>query len=47
MGNSVQRRTRGLGPAGETIDPEWGHIDPAAGDWFPEIALELAVNAAT
>jgi endoglucanase len=31
--------TRGLpGPA----DPEWGLVDPAAGQWFPEQALELA-----
>ncbi|MGB8984031.1 MAG: glycoside hydrolase family 6 protein [Anaerolineales bacterium] len=37
--------TRGLGPAGETIDPEWGVIDPAAGAWFPEMALDLVQNA--
>ncbi|HLO30339.1 MAG TPA: glycoside hydrolase family 6 protein [Anaerolineales bacterium] len=37
--------TRGLGPAGETIDPEWGLIDPAAGAWFPEMALDLVHNA--
>ena len=37
--------TRGLGPAGVTIDPEWGLIDPAAGQWFPEMALQLAQNA--
>ena len=36
---------RGLGSAGETIDPEWGLIDPAAGAWFPEMALQLAQNA--
>jgi endoglucanase len=31
--------TRGLpGP----VDPEWGRVDPAAGQWFPEQALELA-----
>jgi endoglucanase len=34
--------TRGLGPGGTTIDPEWGVIDPAAGRWFPEMALDLA-----
>lgn len=44
-GESDGECTRGLGPAGETIDPEWGRIDPAAGDWFPEMALELANNA--
>jgi endoglucanase len=44
-GESDGECTRGLGPAGQTIDPEWGLIDPAAGDWFPEMALELAANA--
>ena len=44
-GESDGECTRGLGPAGETVDPEWGMIDPGAGDWFPEMALELAVNA--
>ena len=24
------------------VDPEWGIVDPAAGDWFPQQALELA-----
>jgi endoglucanase len=29
--------------AGSTTDPEWGNIvDPAAGAWFPQQALELA-----
>lgn len=37
--------TRGLGPGGETVDPEWGLIDPPAGAWFPEMALELVHNA--
>jgi len=37
--------TRGLGPAGTTVDPEWGLIDPPAGAWFPEMALELVLNA--
>ncbi len=36
---------RGLGPVGETIDPEWGLIDPPAGAWFPEMALQLVQNA--
>lgn len=44
-GESDGECTRGLGPAGETVDPEWGRIDPAAGDWFPEMALELTANA--
>ena len=44
-GESDGECTRGLGPAGDTVDPEWGRIDPAAGDWFPEMALQLASNA--
>jgi endoglucanase len=44
-GESDGECTRGLGPAGETVDPEWGMIDPGAGDWFPEQALQLAANA--
>lgn len=40
-GESDGECTRGLGDAGETIDPEWGRIDPAAGAWFPEMALDL------
>jgi endoglucanase len=32
--------------AGSTTDPEWGGIvDPAAGAWFPQQALQLAQNA--
>ena len=31
------------GVAGSTTDPEWGGIvDPAAGQWFPQQALQLA-----
>ena len=41
-GESDGECTRGLGPAGTTVDPEWGRIDPAAGQWFPEQALQLA-----
>lgn len=37
--------TRGLGPAGTTVDPEWGLVDPAAGQWFPQMALDLVHNA--
>jgi endoglucanase len=34
------------GIAGSTTDPEWGGIvDPAAGAWFPQQALELATLA--
>ena len=44
-GESDGECTRGLGPAGETVDPEWARIDPAAGDWFPEMALDLVANA--
>jgi endoglucanase len=44
-GESDGECTRGLGPAGETVDPEWGLIDPAAGQWFPEMALDLVHNA--
>ncbi len=44
-GESDGECTRGLGPAGETVDPEWGIVDPRAGAWFPEMALQLARNA--
>ena len=44
-GESDGECTRGLGPGGTTVDPEWGRVDPAAGAWFPEMALELAQNA--
>ena len=44
-GESDGECTRGLGAAGETVDPEWGLIDPAAGAWFPEMALDLVHNA--
>lgn len=39
-GESDGTCTRG-GAAG-SVDPEWGGVDPGAGDWFPEQALELA-----
>jgi endoglucanase len=32
--------------AQENFDPLWGRVDPAAGAWFPEQALELARLAA-
>ena len=30
------------GIAGSTMDPEWGIVDPPAGAWFPQQALQLA-----
>ena len=44
-GESDGECTRGLGVAGETLDPEWGLFDPGAGDWFREMAVQLAENA--
>ncbi len=44
-GESDGECTRGLGEPGKTIDPEGGAIDPAAGKWFPQMALDLAQNA--
>ena len=44
-GESDGECTRGLGPAGTTVDPEWGLIDPAAGAWFPEQVLDLVEYA--
>jgi endoglucanase len=44
-GESDGECTRGLGPAGSTVDPEWNRVDPAAGAWFPEMALDLVHNA--
>lgn len=43
-GESDGECTRGLGPTG-TVDPEWGRVDPPAGQWFPEMALDLVSNA--
>jgi endoglucanase len=45
-GESDGQCTRGLGPGGATVDPEWAMIDPAAGAWFAGMALQLAQNAA-
>jgi endoglucanase len=45
-GESDGQCTRGLGLGGTTVDPEWSLIDPAAGDWFAGMALQLAKNAA-
>jgi endoglucanase len=44
-GESDGECTRGLGPGGTTVDPEWGIVDPPAGHWFPQMALQLARNA--
>jgi endoglucanase len=33
------------GDAGNHFDPLWGEVDPAAGAWFPDQALQLARNA--
>jgi endoglucanase len=33
------------GDAANHFDPLWGQVDPAAGDWFPAQALELAQKA--
>jgi endoglucanase len=41
-GESDGQCTRGT--AGPT-DPEWNQVDPAAGDWFPDQALQLAQDA--
>jgi endoglucanase len=44
-GESDGECTRGLGPAGSTVDPVWEMVGPLAGAWFPEMALQLAQNA--
>jgi endoglucanase len=43
-GESDRTCTRGA-PAGSVV-PEWGIVDPAAGEWFPQQALlaRAAVN---
>jgi len=45
-GESDGECTRGLGPGGTTVDPEWGIVDPAAGAWFADMAQQLVHNAA-
>ena len=40
-GESDGQCSRGLTDRGG-VDPAWGIVDPAAGDWFPQQALELA-----
>jgi len=39
-GESDGQCNRGI--AGSTTDPEWGFVDPPAGSWFPQQALQLA-----
>lgn len=41
-GESDGQCSRGLGSGNNVVDPIWGRVDPAAGTWFPEQALELA-----
>jgi endoglucanase len=42
-GESDGECNRGLGTG--AVDPEWGIVDPAAGAWFPEQALDLIRNS--
>lgn len=39
-GESDGQCSRGLGPTG-TVDPEWGVVDPGAGQWFTQQARQL------
>ena len=41
-GESDGQCSRGLGTGDDVVDPIWGQVDPDAGVWFPEQALELA-----
>ncbi len=41
-GESDGQCSRGLGTGDSVVDPIWGQVDPDAGVWFPEQALELA-----
>jgi endoglucanase len=41
-GESDGQCSRGLGTGNNVVDPIWGQVDPAAGQWFPQQALELA-----
>ena len=41
-GESDGQCSRGLGSGDNIVDPVWGRVDPDAGVWFPEQALELA-----
>jgi endoglucanase len=41
-GESDGQCSRGLGAGDDVVDPIWGRVDPDAGAWFPEQALQLA-----
>jgi endoglucanase len=41
-GESDGQCSRGLGAGNNVVDPVWGRVDPAAGQWFDEQALQLA-----
>lgn len=41
-GESDGQCSRGLGSGDNVVDPIWNRVDPDAGVWFPEQALELA-----
>jgi endoglucanase len=43
-GESDGECTRGL-TDNDGVDPEWGRVDPPAGAWFPEQAVDLIANA--
>ncbi len=42
-GESDGQCSRGLGSGTTVVDPVWNRVDPAAGTWFPQQALELAL----
>jgi endoglucanase len=44
-GESDGQCNRGLGSGDNVVDPIWGQVDPDAGVWFPEQALDLANRA--
>ena len=41
-GESDGQCSRGLGTGSNVVDPVWDRVDPPAGVWFPEQALQLA-----
>ena len=43
-GESDGSCTRGLG-VGDVADPEWDLVDPPAGAWFPQQAVDLVLHA--
>ena len=40
-GESDGQCSRGLGTGNDVVDPIWGRVDPAAGQWFGRQALQL------